>query len=140
MRMTLVLVLAAMLGGLPLHAAGRLWVALYCGNDHGQGALASPRMTERLREVFGFTSYHLMKGETVDLTGSERWVLSRKDFFLRVRPLPSAPGGLARVAYEIYRDGFLIADGTYVANEDTPLFIAGPDFHRGRLIFVLETK
>jgi hypothetical protein len=139
MRIALILALAAAFTAMPLHAE-KLWVALYCGNDHGGGLLASPKMTERLRQVFGFTTYHLMKGENVDLGGSEHWVLSRKDFFLRVRPLASADGGSARVGYEIYRDGFLIADGTYVVSEDTPLFIAGPDFHRGRLIFVLEAK
>jgi hypothetical protein len=136
----LILVLAAAFAATPLQAAGRLWIALYCGNDHGGENLAPPRMTERLRQVFGFTTYHLMKGETVDLGGNEHWVLSRKDFFLRVRPLVSAPGEPFRVGYEIYRDGFLIADGTYLPTEDTPLFIAGPDFHRGRLIFVLEAR
>ncbi len=137
MRIAVVLALALILAATPAPAAGKLWVALYCGNDHGGGAQASPRMSERLRQVFGFTTYHLLKGESVDLGGSERWVLSRKDFFLRVRPLPGEP---LRVGYEIYRDGFLIADGTYLVAEDTPLFIAGPDFHRGRLIFVLEAR
>jgi hypothetical protein len=139
MRIALLALVAAAFAALPLQAEEKLWVALYLGENHGGGAQATPAMTERLREVFGFTDYKLLKGETVDLAGSERWVLSRKDFFLRVRPLPHADGEPAQVGYEIYKDGFLIADGTYVVAEDTPLFISGPDFHRGRLIFVLES-
>ena len=140
MRIALLVFLAALCLPRPLHAAEKLWVALYCGENHAEGTPAPPRLTERLRQVFGFTSYRLMKGENVDLRGSEHWVLSRKDFFLRVRPMARAAGEPLRVAYEIYRDGFLIADGAYLVDPETPLFIAGPDFHRGRLIFVLEAK
>lgn len=140
MRTGLVCLLALMLAAGPARAADTLWVALYLGDNHGGAPQAPPKMTERLRQVFGFTSYKLMKGESVDLGGSERWVVSRKDFFLRVRPLPPVDGAPAQVGYEIYKDGFLIANGTYVVNKDTPLFISGPDFHRGRLIFVLEAR
>jgi hypothetical protein len=124
----------------PLRAADKLWVALYVGENHNGGPQAPPKMADRLRQVFGFTNYKLLKGENVDLKDNDHWVLSRKDFFLRLRPLAHAAEDPVRIGYEIYKDGFLIADGAYLVNEDTPLFISGPDFHRGRLIFVLEAK
>jgi hypothetical protein len=138
MKVALLLLLAVALSAGSLRAAQHVWVALYVGENRGAGPQASPAMTERLREVFGFTHYRLLRGENVDLAEIDRWVLWRKDFFLRVRQIPHAPGEPARLRYEIYKDGFLIADGAYLVNEATPLFINGPDFNRGRLIFVLQ--
>ena len=44
------------------------------------------------------------------------------------------------IDYEIYKDGFIVVKGKYEVHEETPLFINGPDFHRGRLILVLEAR
>ena len=38
------------------------------------------------------------------------------------------------------RTGFIVAKGKYEPREGTPLFINGPDFNEGRLIFVLEPR
>jgi hypothetical protein len=127
---------------LPSAAHGeRIWAALFVGENRPViGPQAPPPLTARLREVFGFARYKLLRQETVDLTRNpDHWVLSRNDFFLRLQPLPP-DGGPSRVRYEIYRDGFLIANGVYAVAPDTPLFISGPDFHHGRLIFVLEPR
>ena len=51
-----------------------------------------------------------------------------------------SPGEPRLVDYEIYKDGFIIARGQYIVTPDTPLFINGPDFHHGRLIFVIESR
>ncbi len=42
--------------------------------------------------------------------------------------------------YELYKDGFIVAKGQYEPRTGTPLFINGPDFKQGRLIFVLEAR
>jgi hypothetical protein len=128
----------------PALGAERLWVALYLGeNRHPNGdvTLAPPPLADRLRQVFGFAQYKLVKGEEVDLDKNwEHWVLSRKDFFLRIQSLPAAPGEPRRIDYEIYKDGFLVVKGKYELSADTPLFINGPDFHQGRLIFVVQPQ
>jgi hypothetical protein len=124
------------------HAGEKIWAALFVGETHPvPGPQAPPLLTARLHEVFGFTHYRLLKDETVDLArNSDHWVLSRKDFFLRLQLLPNPQAGPTRVRYEIYKDGYFIATGVYAVTTDTPLFISGPDFHHGRLIFVLQPR
>jgi hypothetical protein len=64
--------------------------------------------------------------------------MPRRDFFIRMEPLPWRTGDTRLVDYAIYKDGFIIAKGRYEPRPDTPLFINGPDFNQGRFIFVLE--
>ncbi len=127
-----------------VRGADKLWVGLYLGENQApddEVTLAPEKLSQRLHEVFGFTQYELIQGEEVNLKKDwEHWVLSRKDFFLRLQALPQVPGEPARIEYEIYKDGFIVAKGKYEVSEDTPLFINGPDFHQGRLIFVVEPR
>ena len=136
------LVLIAFMG--VAHGADKLWVGLYLGQEKAPASkaiVAPPKLTFRLHDVFGFKHYELLQSQDVNLKSNwEHWILSRKDFFMRVQPLPHATGDIPRIDYEIYKDGFIIAKGKYQLNPDVPLFINGPDFHQGRLIFVVEAK
>jgi hypothetical protein len=127
-----------------VRGADKLWVGLYLGENQAPDdrvTVAPEKLSQRLHEVFGFTQYELIQGEEVNLQKDwEHWVLSRKDFFLRLQALPQVPGEPASIEYEIYKDGFIVAKGKYEVSEDTPLFINGPDFHQGRLIFVVEPR
>jgi hypothetical protein len=127
-----------------VRGADKLWVGLYLGENQApddEVTVAPEKLSQRLHEVFGFTQYELIQGEEVNLQKDwEHWVLSRKDFFLRLQALPQVPGEPASIEYEIYKDGFIVAKGKYEVSEDTPLFINGPDFHQGRLIFVVEPR
>jgi len=140
MKLVLAALLAVLVAGAPLHAADRLLVGLYLGEKHQAEPQASPKLAARLRQVFGYPYYKVLKIENVSLHDHDRWVISRKDFYLRVQPRLRHGTEPQKVGYGIYKDGYLIADGTYTVNEDTPLFITGPDLRGGRLIFVLEAK
>lgn len=139
----LCLFLVGLTGG-TAQAMDKLWVALYLGENKPPDILdtyAPEQLTHRLHEVFGFRRYKLLKGEDVNLQNNwDHWVLSRKDFFLRIQPVTQPPDEPPRIDYEIYKDGFIIAKGRYEPSEDTPLFINGPDLHQGRLIFVVEPR
>jgi hypothetical protein len=124
-----------------VHASPLIWAGLFLGENRPTGPQAPPSLTYRLQEVFGFSNYKLIKGVNIDLRSPwDHWVVARKDFFLRIKAVPPVPGGPDRLEYEIYKDGFIVARGLYVVAYDTPLFINGPDFHRGRLIFVVEQR
>lgn len=125
-------------------AAEKVRVSLYLAEDAppAPGAVLVPeKLRHRLHEVFGFKHYELMKSQEFELRREwEHWFVPRKDFFLRLEPLPREPGEPRIVDYEIYKDGFIVAKGKFEPHEGTPLFINGPDFHQGRLILVLEAK
>jgi hypothetical protein len=125
------------------HAGEKVWTALYLAQNEPspQGHLADEKMTHRLRAVFGFRFYDLRKAQEIELGDEwDQWFVPRKDFFIRIRPLPKAPGEPRMLDYEIYQEGFIVAKGRYEAKKGTPLFINGPDFHQGRLILVLEAR
>jgi hypothetical protein len=142
-----VLVLLLAFSGLGMGAcfAGeKIWVGLYLAENGPPppGAVLAPeKLHHRLHAVFGFKHYELVQAQEVELRNEwEQWFLPRKDFFIRVEPLRRQPGEPRLIDYEIYKDGFIVAKGTYEPQEETPLFINGPDFRQGRLIFVLEAR
>ena len=98
-------------------------------------------MHRSLHEVFGFRHYELLKAQEFELRNEwEQWFMPRRDFFIRLEPLRRKPGQSRFIDYEIYKDGFIVAKGQYEPCEGMPLFINGPDFHQGRLIFVLDAR
>lgn len=133
-----------LLGGIAVFADDKMSALLYLAENTPppEGAkLAPEELHHRLHAVFGFKHYELIKGEDIELHKNwEHWFVPRKDFFLRVEPLHHEPGAPKLVDYEIYKDGFIVAKGKFEPRGDTPLFINGPDFHQGRLIFVLEAR
>jgi len=125
-------------------ASGKIWVGLYLAENTPpppDAVVAPEKLRYSLHEVFGFRYYELIKAEEIELSHEwEQWAVPRKDFFIRVEPLHHQPGEPKIIYYEIYKDGFIVAKGRYEPHEDTPLFINGPDFRQGRLIFVLDAR
>ena len=131
--------------GLGASMAGeKVWIGLYLAENNPpqpEALLAPEQLRHQLREVFGFKHYELLKAQEVELRNEwEQWFMPRRDFFMRLEPLRRLPGGPKLIDYEIYKDGFIVAKGKFEPREGTPLFINGPDFHQGRLIFVLDAR
>lgn len=125
-------------------AADKIGVSLYLAQNaapESNAVLAPEKLRPRLHEVFGFKHYILVKAGEIELGKKwEQWVIPRKDFFIRVEPLPRKSDEPQVIDYEIYKDGFIVAKGKYEPHPDTPLFINGPDFKKGQFIFVLEAR
>jgi hypothetical protein len=141
----LALLLFFSLGGMACaRAADRLEASLYLGQNAPLPLLshaAPDDLADRLQQVFGFAHYQLLKSGRIDLDHTwAQWFVPRKDFFIRLTPQVAQPDEPQLVDYQIYQDGFIVATGKYEPRDDTPLFINGPDFKKGRLIFVLETR
>ena len=123
------------------HASPFIWSGFFIGESQPHGRQAPPVLAQRLQQVFGFPCYRFIKGVNIDLRlPRDHWVMARLDFFVRIHAAPHPPGAPDALVYDIYKDGFIIARGQYVVTPDTPLFINGPDFHHGRLIFVIESR
>ena len=123
-------------------AGEKVCVSLFLGQNEPLPPLVQPaplRLHQQLEQVFGFHHYRLLKEQDFLLRNEwEQWFMPRRDFFMRIEPLHHELGQPKMLDYEIYKDGFIVVKGTYELHEETPLFINGPDFHRGRLILVLE--
>jgi hypothetical protein len=125
-------------------AGDKIWVGLYLAENTPpapNAVLAPEKLAQRLTAVFGFKTYSLVKAQDIEMNDKwQQWAVPRNDFFIRVEPLPEQAGQPRIVYYEIYKDGFIVAKGKYEPQHDIPLFINGPDFKKGRLIFVLEAR
>jgi hypothetical protein len=136
--------LLLLLGGRAAWAGDKVEAALYLGLNNPPSTfshVANQDLTDRLRTVFGFRHYVLIKRDKIELAHTwTQWFVPRRDFFICVKPLAPMPDEPRLVDYEIYQEGFIVAKGKYEPNEGTPLFINGPDFKNGRLIFVLENR
>ena len=139
----LVLFLAFSGLGLGVGLAGeKVKVELYFADNAppAPGAKLAPEwLHHRLVPIFGYKHYELVRSEEFDLHHEwEQWFMPRRDFFIRVQPQPRVPGQPRILDYEIYKDGFSIANGKFEPREGTPLFINGPFFKSGMFIIVLE--
>jgi hypothetical protein len=125
-------------------AGEKVWVGLYLAENEPPPpgmVLAPEKLHHQLHEVFGFRYYVLKQAQEVELRNEwEQWFVPRTDFFIRLEPLRKVEDRPRLIDYEIYKDGFIVAKGKYEPREGTPLFINGPDFHRGRLILVLDRR
>ena len=142
-----ILVLFLVLSGAGIGASfagDKVFVELYFAENGPPVAgahLAPDRLHHRLHEVFGFKHYELLKSEPIEVHHEwGHWFVPRRDFFVRVEPLRMEPGQPRILNYDIYKDGFIVANGKFEPREGTPLFINGPDFNQGRFILVLERR
>ncbi len=126
------------------HAGEHLEISLYLGQNAPLPLLsraAPDDLGARLHQVFGYNHYQLIKSDRIDLDHTwSQWFVPRRDFFIRLKPQVPQADEPQLVDYEIYQDGFIMANGKYEPREDTPLFINGPYFKKGMLIFVLQTR
>lgn len=122
-------------------AEEKIQVSLYLAENAPPTAaviLAPEKMTGRLHEVFGYKHYQLLKEEALNLGDHWiQWVVPRKDFFIGIEP---EGGDSSMISYQIYKDGFIVAQGRYELQDETPLFIRGPNYHHGHLIFVVQGR
>lgn len=122
-------------GLLSAPAQEKVWVALVkADNTMPTEAERLVKLQPRLKCVFGFEAYHLLHEATVS-SGEKyaQWVMPRKDFYLKLEP-QSGSG----IHYELYRDKTLLVEGHADPKPGRPLFIAGPNYLDGRLIFILQ--
>jgi len=126
------------------HAGDSVSASLYLAENDpppSTALLAPEKLEVRLHSVFGYKHYELLKSDTINLKNHwEQWFVPRKDLFLKVEPLKPTDDEPRVVNFEIYKDGFLVANGQYEPDSDTPLMVKGPDFKQGRLIIVLEAR
>ena len=143
-----ILALLLLLFGLGLGSAQatdgkKMAVSLYLGENTAPAdgvRVATERLHHRLHAVFGFSHFELIQTQDIPLAEDwEHWFVPRKDCFMSIRPLKRTPMDQT-VAYSIYQEGFVVANGRYELHHDTPLFINGPDLNGGRLIFVVDAK
>lgn len=128
---------------------GRVWGALiFATNDATQltGAGAQepstlPKLNERLAKVFPFKHFEILGQHQQDIFREfESWVVPSRDLFLKIDSKGPADQGGVKLHLQVWREQQVLVKSDAVLRSGSPLFIGGPAWKDGRLIFVLSLE
>ncbi len=137
-------ILCFLAGMLPADAAGdRIWSALVLATREDP-ARPAPESLEKfapaIAKVFGYNSLYLLGEKKRDLSsGCEEWLVPTREFFFKVQCLAQEPT-FYHLRIELYQDKKLLVTSDVRLAKDAPLYIRGPQWGRGQLIFVLDVR
>jgi hypothetical protein len=98
-------------------------------------------MEGKLKKVFPYSHYHLIGRHTQKVFKEyESWVVPSKDLCLKIDSRgPAAEGGV-NVHLQLWQDTKVLVKSDSVLRADKPIFLGGPNWRTGRLIFVVRLK
>jgi hypothetical protein len=143
MRWCLAAVLLLALGASPARAGDRIWSALVLATREDSPPPVPEALKEfapAIRKVFGYNSLYLLGEKKRDLySGGEEWLVPSKEFFFKVQCLSQNTTSYT-LRIELYRGKDLLITAETKLARGAPLYIRGPEWGRGQLIFVLEVR
>jgi hypothetical protein len=125
---------------------GIVWGALVYATDKKPEESAEepaefPNLFSRLAKVFPFKHFVILgQHNQVIFREYESWVVPSRDLFLKLDSKGAAKGGGINLHLQFWQGQQVIVKTDTVLRPASPLFIAGPKWRDGRLIFVLELK
>jgi hypothetical protein len=128
---------------------GRVWGALiFATNDAAQltGAREQapaqlPKLDERLAKVFPFKHFEILGQHQQDIFREyESWVVPSRDLFLKIDSKGPADKGGVKLHLQVWREQQVLVKSDAILRAGSPLFIGGPPWKDGRLIFVLSLE
>jgi hypothetical protein len=138
-----VLLLIMAFAGADAAAGDRIWSALALATVEAPAApvpRALSGVAPTINEIFGYNSLYLLGEKKRDLfDGSEEWLIPSKQFFFKIQCL-SQELTFYLVRIELYREKNLLLTTEAKLAKEAPLYIRGPQWGRGLLIFVLEVR
>ena len=121
----------------------RIWSALLLATKEdppGPVPRALEKFAPSVRKIFGYNSLYLLGEKKRDLiSGGEEWLVPSKEFFFKVHCLSKEETSYS-LRIELYRDKNLLVTTEAKLARDAPLYIRGPAWGKGHLIFVLEVR
>ncbi|MGA7881724.1 MAG: hypothetical protein WCC08_11935 [Terrimicrobiaceae bacterium] len=121
----------------------RIWSALLLATKEdppGPVPKALEKFAPSIRKIFGYNSLYLLGEKKRDLiSGGEEWLVPSKEFFFKVQCL-SREETFYLLRIELYRAKNLLVTTEAKLARDAPLYIRGPAWGKGHLIFVLEVR
>ncbi|MCB1276820.1 hypothetical protein [Prosthecobacter sp.] len=128
---------------------GRVWGALvFATNDAlklngGKEQIPAhlPRLNERLAKVFPFQHFEILGQHQQDIFREyESWVVPSRDLFMKIDSKGLAENGGINLHLQVWREQQVLVKSDAVLKKDSPLFIGGPAWKGGRLIFILSLE
>jgi hypothetical protein len=126
---------------------GSVWGALvFASNAKEAKAEAKPSeefpdLAKRLGKVFPYTNFEVVGQHTqVVFREYESWVVPSRDVFLKLDSKGAAIGGGLNLHVQFWQGQQVLVKTDTLLQPNSPLFIGGPKWRDGQLIFVLLLK
>ena len=125
---------------------GKVWGALVYATNDIKGLTGSTEVVpadfadipSRLGKVFPYQRFEILGQHLQDVFREyESWVVPTKDLLLKVDSKGPADGGGMNLHLQFWRDQQVLVKTDAVLKEGSPLFIGGPKWREGQLLFVL---
>jgi len=128
---------------------GKVWGGLVFATNDGTELTGSqekapatlPQLNTRLSKVFDFKHFEILGQHHQDIFREyESWVVPSRDLFLKIDSNGPADRGGVKLHLQVWREQQVLVKSDAVLRPDSPLFIGGPKWKGGRLIFVLSLE
>lgn len=125
---------------------GVVWGALVYASDNQPADKAAPpaefpKLTERLAKVFPYKHFQVLGQHSQDIFREyESWVVPSRDLFVKLDSKGAAKNGGIKLNIQFWQGQQVLVKSDTELQPNSPLFIAGPKWRDGRLVFVLVLK
>ncbi len=125
---------------------GHVWGALIFATNNAEQLTGAkeqahsdlPNLTQRLGKVFPFKHFEILGQHRQDIFREyESWVVPSRDLFMKIDSKGPADKDGVNLHLQVWREQQVLVKSDAVLRKDSPLFIGGPPWKDGRLIFVL---
>jgi len=121
----------------------KFWGALVYASNAGTDKPVQAGLSSRLGKVFNkFKTFELLGQHTQDKVFRDyvNWIVPSDELNLEFESKGPAEGGGMKVLLKLWQKKKVLVKSDVVIKPGKPLFITGPTWRKGRLIFVLELR
>jgi hypothetical protein len=98
-------------------------------------------LSARLGKAFKFQHFHLIGKHTQKVfKGYESWVVPSQDLCLKMDYRGPTEGGGLNLHLQLWQEKNVLVKSDTILRKNQPVFLGGPDWRGGRLIFVVALK
>lgn len=125
---------------------GLVWGALVYASDKQPAEKVAapaefPNLSARLAKAFPYKHFQILGQHSQDIFRAyESWVVPSKDLFVKLDSKGAAKNGGIKLNIQFWQGQQVLVKSDTELQPNSPLFIAGPKWRDGRLIFVLVLK
>ena len=125
---------------------GQVWGALVYASDKQPAEKADPpaefpNLSARLAKAFPYKHFQVLGQHSQDIFREyESWVVPSKDLFVKLDSKGAAKNGGIKLNIQFWQGQQVLVKSDTELLPNSPLFIAGPKWRDGRLVFVLVLK
>ncbi|MBP7951147.1 MAG: hypothetical protein KA004_15965 [Verrucomicrobiales bacterium] len=96
-------------------------------------------LRERLAKAYQFTRFHLLGRHTQKVFKEyESWVVPSKELCLKIDSRGPAEGGGINLHLQLWQEKKVLVKSDVTLKPGQPIFLGGPPWRKGRLLFVLR--